>query len=63
MSFGNILKNIKNKKYSNDFLVIVIPYLIAAFLQMIVEPIYSGSSLFLICVIIINTSLENKLNF
>lgn len=50
-----------NSKVSNDFKLFVFPLLLAILLQMLLEPIISGSSVFLIVVIIVEALVE-KLN-
>lgn len=52
------LRLIKNKNISNSFKILLVPLFICISLQMMMEPIISGASLFLIVVIIIFAAME-----
>ena len=51
-------KVIRNNKNNNDLKLLLIGVLLTCFLQSILEPLLTGSSILLICIVIIYSSLE-----
>lgn len=54
----NIVTIVKNKRITNEFKIIVIPLFISVAMQLLLEPMMTGGTLFLICVIIIAATIE-----
>lgn len=54
--FRDVITKIKTT--SLDFKLLIIPFLVCAFIQLLLEPIMTGNSIFLIVIIIIITMLE-----
>lgn len=54
----NMIKLVKNKNISNNYKLLFIVLFIVCFLQLCLDPIMTGSSIFLICVVIIGTCFE-----
>ena len=52
-------KVIRNNKNNNDLKLLLIGVLLTCFLQSILEPLLTGSSILLICIVIIYSSLES----
>lgn len=60
MYFMNILKVLKSPVFSNDFKILSLGVYICIVLQMFLEPVMTGASLFLIMAIIINGLTERS---
>ena len=54
---------IKSKKISNDYKLLMLPMFLAITIQLFLEPIMTGSSLFIIIVIIIEAIIEKKVSY
>lgn len=54
----NMIKLVKNKNISNNYKLLFIVLFIVCFLQLCLDPIMTGSSIFLICVVIIGTCFD-----
>lgn len=55
---NTFIKVIKSRRVSKEFKLFIIPLFICILLQMLLEPIMSGSSVFLLVVIIVETLIE-----